>query len=88
MLAQTCAARDTEIQFVPDARGDQMIRIAATDLGTHLACAFGCTQREGEFYVLPHSPDMDRTIRELVDALILARYNHPTMLQLRLGLME
>jgi hypothetical protein len=89
MQSQTCAVRDTEIVFVPDeTQGAQTIRIAATNLGTHLAGAFGCTQREGEFFVLAHSPEVDRTIRELVDALILARYNHPTVMQLRLKLME
>jgi hypothetical protein len=89
MNAQSCAVRDTEIQFVPDeTQGAQTIRIAATNLGTHLANAFGCTQRDGEFYVLNHSPEVDRTIRELVDALILARYSHPMVMQLRLKLME
>jgi hypothetical protein len=89
MNAQSCAVRDTEIQLVPDeTQGGQTIRIAATNLGTHLANAFGCTQRDGNFFVLTHSPEVDRTIRELVDALILARYNHPTVMQLRLKLME
>lgn len=89
MTIQMCTVCDTELQFVPDAtRGTQTIRIAATDLGTHLASVFGCTQRDGEYFVLAHSPDVDRTMRELVDALILARYNHPTAMQLRLRLME
>jgi hypothetical protein len=89
MVSQTCAVRDTEIQFVPDeTQGVQTIRIAATHLGTHLANCFGSTQREGNYFIVAHSADVDRTIRELADALILARYSHPTVMQLRLKLME
>lgn len=74
MSIQTCAIGDTEIQLVPT-QTTQTIRIAATTLGTHLAQLLGAHQRDGAFFVLDHSAEVDQTIRELIDALIVARYS-------------
>jgi hypothetical protein len=87
MTIQSCTVGDTEIQFVPSPTADsQTIRIAATTFGMHLAQLLGATQRDGPFFVLPHSAEVDHTLRELIDALIAARYHHPLLLQLRLNL--
>ena len=86
MTFPTCAIGDTEIQFIPSTT-TQTIRIAATPLGTHLAYLLGGTpRRDGDFWMLEHSPEVDQVIRELIDALIVARYSHPLLMQLRLEL--
>lgn len=87
MNIQICTVGDTELQFVPNANAaTQTIRIAATAFGRHLAQLLGATEREGQFFVLPHSAEVDLTLRELIDAFIAARYHHPLLLQLRLDL--
>jgi hypothetical protein len=85
MTFPTCTIGDTEIQFVPSTT-TQTIRIAATPLGTHLAYLLGAPQRDGAFWTLEHSPEVDQIIRDLIDTLIIARYSHPLLMQLRLEL--
>jgi len=63
MTIQSCTVGDTEIQFVPSPTADsQTIRIATT-FGMHLAQLLGATQRDGPFFVLPHSAEVDHTLR-------------------------
>ena len=85
MTFPTCAIGDTEIQFIPSTT-TQTIRIAATPRGTHLAYLLGAPQRDSDFWVLEHSPEVDQVIRDLIDTLIIARYSHPLLMQLRLEL--
>lgn len=35
---------------------------------------------------IPHDPEVDRLLTELIDLFIAIRYSHPTLVQLELGL--
>ncbi len=70
---------------------DQEILVAATGVGRALVrvLAENGTAREEEAYlVLPHDREIDRRLKELVDALVAIRYAHPTLVQLTLELEE
>ena len=68
----------------------QQLLIPATLQGERLAELLleGTPQREGDYFVVLHSPDVDRRIADLVDALTAVRWAHPTFTQLTLDLLE
>ena len=68
----------------------QQLLIPATPQGERLAELLleGTPQQEGDYFVVLHSPDVDRRIADLVDALTAVRWAHPTFTQLTLDLLE
>ena len=82
---------DTEIrtEFDP-ANSSQVILIQPTELGERLARLLGearISKRQG-YLVVPHTPEVDEILIQLVDAMVDIRYSHPRLMQLRLALPE
>jgi hypothetical protein len=89
----------SEVGVQPTLSG-QDILIEHSDLGQRLACllspvaAEACGERSrtmdrlGEtlYWRIPHTPEVDRLLTELIDLFISIRYNHPTLVQLELDL--
>jgi len=84
---ETFCIADTQIQVLPDPdSGQQTIRIQATPFGERLAQALAAASLapDGDFFSLPHTPELDARLRALTELFINLRYSHPQLLQLRL----
>ena len=77
---------NAHISIKNNSTGDQHILIEASILGASLAKTLGKHNLEGDFYVIKHTPDIDKRITNLIDALIAIRYAHPQLMQLSLDI--
>lgn len=87
----------TAVSVRPYADGQgQDILVQATPVGERLALFLASIDGGGEpameqvdtqpVYVIPHSRRLDEHVKELVDVLILLRWEHPRLMQLSLSL--
>jgi hypothetical protein len=74
---------DLRIRLQTNGSGQRLL-FPATPQGERLA-GFLLGQppdREGDYFVIPHSDDVDRRILELIDGLTSVRWAHPKYTQL------
>ena len=78
--------KNAHISIKANETGNQHIFIEASTLGASLAETLGKHNLEDGFYVIEHTPDIDKRITDLIDALIAIRYAHPLLMQLSLDI--
>jgi hypothetical protein len=86
MVAIQCG--DLHIALQVDGLNGQRLLIPTTSQGERLAELLldGPPEREGDRFVVPHSPDVDQRILDLIDTLTTVRWAHPSLTQLTLDL--
>ncbi len=77
---------NAHISIKNNVAGEQHILIEASALGASLAETLGKHNIKDGFYVIEHTPDIDKRITDLIDALIAIRYAHPLLMQLSLDI--
>jgi hypothetical protein len=77
---------NAHISIKNNATGEQYILIEASVLGANLAKTLGKHDLKDGFYAIKHTPDIDKRITDLIDALIAIRYAHPQLMQLSLDI--
>lgn len=80
---------DTLVAVQPTGSLGQRILVQATPQGAalaHLLAGGENPARRDDFFTIPHDPDVDARLYDLVDALTTIRWSHPIYTQLVLDL--
>jgi hypothetical protein len=83
---------DGEAVGVQIALDSQDILICHSETGQRLACLLGFGKavavqtKERQYWLVPHSQQVDDLMVELIDLLISIRYAHPALVQLEMVL--